>query len=145
MTSYLYSVRKGDYIKIGFSTNPSVRFSTGFNVRLPDGVKRVPLSDMRVVHGTRDDEAELHGRLFEFSVGNEWYREECLLSKPYADVFLTRPLVASDDLPGKNLNIAVPVAWHRWLKLESASRNIQMNALLLIALRHFRSTGEKKS
>ena len=37
-------------------------------------------------------------------------------------------------------NIAVPLNWHRWLRMEAAKRDIQMNAMLLLIFRHFKET-----
>lgn len=74
MTSEVYFIQDGEYIKIGFS-------STGAIDRLLvlQGANPRPLTLVATMPGTKALETELHARFHSLRVRGEWFRAEAPL------------------------------------------------------------------
>jgi hypothetical protein len=65
---YVYCISDGEYVKIGYSTNPQARVA-----ELQTGNAR-PLRLVYYFAGTEQDEADMHQKYIEQNVLQEWFR-----------------------------------------------------------------------
>lgn len=93
MTGYIYAIDAGELVKIGWSREPSRRFT---KVRSDNPfAKRV----IGWLPASADDESELHERLSPHRVRNEWYRREGLVCE---FINTLPPLPSKEKTHGKN-------------------------------------------
>ena len=67
MTGYIYAIRAGDRVKIGYSAEPAVRFNK-IKADSP-----LPVRLMGVTPGDLTAEAALHQRFVEYRIHGEWF------------------------------------------------------------------------
>ena len=75
LPGYVYFIDNGDMIKIGYSTNPSVRLND-----LQIG-SSVPLHIVAVIAGTKQDEDHIHKKFQEYRSHGEWFEHNPELDK----------------------------------------------------------------
>lgn len=68
MTGYVYAIAAGDLVKIGWSAEPSRRFS---KIQSDSGL---PCEMLGLVSGGKDVEADLHARFAPHHARGEWFR-----------------------------------------------------------------------
>jgi len=82
MIGFIYAIRAGELVKLGWSSNPALRL-----VKIQaDNPATCDL--LGVLAGTEDDEAALHERFAEFRVRGEWFA----LVGPVAEFVVRMPL-----------------------------------------------------
>lgn len=84
MTGFIYAIRCMDRVKIGFSTDPILRF----NKVQSDNAE--PCRLLGVIAGDLDLEAELHSRFSEYHIRGEWFHLKgavaefvCTMDEPF--------------------------------------------------------------
>lgn len=100
MTGFIYAIRCMDRVKIGFSTDPILRF----NKVQSDNAE--PCRLLGVIAGDLDLEAELHSRFSEYHIRGEWFHLKgavaefvCTMDEPFTkkQAELLSDLAFTDD------------------------------------------------